>query len=92
MDWLASSTSSPPVPDTSRLDQIRKFCRSSGGTPSSQQITVNGTGKATAAIRSQGDRAGAASSNWSTSSSTRGRRAAVRRLVNALPTSPRNRV
>lgn len=74
--------------------QVRKVSRSRKGTPNSSQMTVIGSGKASASTRSArpSGAASIASRSSSVNSWTRGARDATRRAVKARATSPRSRV
>ncbi len=78
------------VTDRKPSTYSRNWSRSSAGTPSSLQITMIGSGNASASFSSTGR--GPAAISSSSSSATRctyGRSASIRRAVNALVTSER---
>ncbi len=92
MEAAAASTSSCFESVSSVPDQTRKSSRWSIGTSSSSQITVMGSGNASASSRSTSDLPTISSRSWSVISWMRGRRASIRRAVNALLTSLRSRL
>lgn len=65
---------------------------SAGGTPSSSQMTVIGSGMAKSCIRSASPCGAILSMSWSTIDATRGRSASIRRGANACDTTRRSRV
>ena len=95
----APNTPVPPVDTSKRAEpSCRNVSRSSSGSPSSSQITRNGTGNAKCGTRSttpSGDSAASrsTSSSWaSTIAAIRGRSRSSRRIVNSGVSSRRSRV
>src|SRR5215469_12502272 len=79
---------------SSVVNQLPRWSRSGSGTPSSSLITVNGSGKAKPLTRSTtvSPHASRLSSSRSVIAWTRGRRASIRRRLNAAEASRRRRV